>query len=166
VTFADGTRIWLCRARGTVRAEPFEGFATRVSAAGDDALARTLALRLESGVAVVLAARRGRAAAGHGDEQLDAVLARGDPPVASAVERPRLSTTYDGAGLVTHCGIELWESGESEFPERIGGEAVLHGELVGADGTRTRIAFLDCHGGGAQRGGGRYAIEGAAATGA
>ena len=155
----DGSVAWICRASGTLLSEPFEGFGTLVRGAALEpaAQARSLSLRLDSGLAVVLGARRGPRAGGHGEEELDVVTFRGEPAVAVPIARPRLSTTYDGDGRVVHCGLELWESDEAEFPERIGGEASAHGELTRPDGTRTRVAFLTCHGDG-HPGAGRYAI--------
>ena len=86
------------------------------------------------------------------------MLVEGDPPAAVAIADPRLSTTYDGDGRVIHCGLELWEGEESEFPRRAAGEASAHGELTHPGGATTRVAFLDCHGDGGRRGPGVYAI--------
>lgn len=137
-------RAWICRARGSATGRPLEGLGAIIrSEIGDRVpLQRAVTAWLAPELAVVLAARRPRRASGHGDEELHAALVRGEPPVPLAVASPRLSTTYDGDGLVTHCGIELWETEESEFAERYGALATAHGELTHADGARTRVAFL------------------------
>ena len=57
-----------------------------------------------------------------------------------------------------HCGLELWEGEESEFPGEPPARRSAHGELTHPGGTTTRVAFLDCHGDGGRRGPGVYAI--------
>ncbi len=127
-----------------------EGFEVALEAIGPPA-------QLGAGAAVALAATHAATAAGHGEEQLDAVILRGDPLERCAVEDPRLSTTYDADGRLARSGIELWESADAEFPERIGGEAVAHAELAGPDGAHTQVALVGWHRDG-RRGGGYYAI--------
>ena len=77
------------------------------------------------------------------------------------IERPRLSSTYDSQGLLTHAGLELWESEDSDRPIRIGGEALARGELRSPDGALTRVTFLAWHHDGLH-GLGSYAITSAA----
>ena len=140
--------IWLCRARGSVEERELDALAviTRTPAAlASTSLERSLAITLDHELSFALLASRPPAAAGHGDEQLEAVIFRGDPPVATLVERPRLSSTYDGGGLPRHAGIELWEDGESEYALRIAGEALTNGELIAADGARSRVVFMAWH---------------------
>ena len=145
-------------ARGYLGATPVDGDAAVLDIDDDGhALTRAVAIFLE-GVTVALSARRPRGAHGHGEELLEAVLVEGDPPAEVAIADPRLSTTYDGAGRVMHCGLELWEGEESEFPRRAAGEASAHGELADGGGATTSVAFLDCHGDGGRRGLGVYAI--------
>ena len=146
-------------ARGYLGATAVDGDAAvlDVEDDGGDALIRTVAIFLD-GVTVSLRARRPPGAQGHGEELLEAALVEGDPPAEIAIADPRLSTTYDGAGRVMRCGLELWEGEESEFPRRAAGEASAHGELTHAGATTTRVAFLDCHGDGGRRGPGVYAI--------
>jgi hypothetical protein len=144
---ADGATIWLCRARGTVEGRELDALATitQVPAAEDFRLERSLSVTLDHELSFALLSHRPATASGHGEEQLYAVVFRGDPPVSSVVAQPRLSTTYDGGGLPGHAGIELWEDEESEFALRIGGESLTNGELVHADGARSRIVFMAWH---------------------
>jgi hypothetical protein len=144
---ADGAMIWLCRARGTVEGRELDALATitQVPAAEDFGLERSLSVTLDHELSFALLSHRPRGASGHGEEQLEAVVFRGDPPVSTGVAQPRLSTTYDGGGLPRHAGLELWEEEESEFSLRIGGESVTNGELVHADGARSRIVFMAWH---------------------
>jgi hypothetical protein len=122
-------------------------------------LKRLVTILFEDGpLAVALEALRPRGAAGHGDERLSATVFHRDPPGAVAVHRPRLSTTYDEEGLITHVGVELWETEDSDRPLRIGGETLAHADLVAADGSaRTQIAFMAWHHDG-QEGLGSYCI--------
>jgi hypothetical protein len=146
-------------ARGYVGATALDGDAAvlEVDDGGGNALTRAVAIFL-GGVTVALSARRPPGANGHGEELLEVVLVEGDPPAEVAIADPRLSTTYDGAGRVIRCGLELWEGEESEFPRRAAGETSAHGELADPGGATTSVAFLDCHGDGGRRGLGVYAI--------
>ena len=89
---------------------------------------------------------------------IDAVIFRGELSEGSPVAVPHVSTTYDAAGLVAHVGVELWESSESEFPMRLGGEAHAHGELRDEDGAVVAVTFLDAHGE-TRRGAGCYLLS-------
>jgi hypothetical protein len=137
------------RAIGTVASRPVEGLAAMYGdggAGGDVALERMLAALFEEGPwAVVLTAERPRGAAGHGEERLAAVAFRGDPMEVVRFEGPRLSSTYDAGGLLSHAGLELWESEDADRPTRIGGEALARGELAHPDGKLTRVSFLAWH---------------------
>ena len=144
------------RVNGTVGSWPVEGLAVLRRDGGEAgsggtggagvALERMLAVLFDEGpLAVVLSAQRAAAAAGHGEERLDALAFRGDPIEVVRIERPRLSSTYDSSGLLTHAGLELWESEESDRPLRIGGEPVARGELAHPDGARSQVAFLAWH---------------------
>jgi hypothetical protein len=155
----DASRVWICRARGTVADRPLDGFGsiTRSLADNRDGLERAVTAWLGPGLAIALAARRRRRACGHGDEELHAAVMRGEPLEPVPVADPRLSSTYDGDGLLLRCGIELWETAEAEFALRFGGTAGVRGELAHRDGARTRVAFMSFRGD-RELGVGRYEI--------
>jgi hypothetical protein len=146
-TLASGAQIWLCRASGHIETRELDGLATLIRTPGGavTALDRRLSLNFEPAFAVALTASRPRGASAHGEELLEAIVFRGEPPAPSLVEKPRLSTTYDAAGIPRHAGVELWESEEVEFALRLGGEAVSNGELIHPDGARSRVVFLAWH---------------------
>ena len=143
---AQGVTIWLCSAKGSVGGVAFDGLAA-VSRRPERpaALERSAAILFDPANSFVLAASALDGAAGHGDEEIGCVAFRGEPLAAAAIQRTRLSTTYDAAGLQRHAGIELWESEDAEYPLRIGGEALTNGELAHPGGQRTRVAFLAWH---------------------
>jgi hypothetical protein len=143
----SGASVQLCRARGSVAGHEFDAFATITAtpAEREPALERSLAVSFDHELSLALLAQRAADGAGHGDEQLEAAVFRGDPPVASLIERPRLSTTYRGDGLPSHAGVELWQDEESEYALRLGGEALTNGELIHTDGARSRVVFMAWH---------------------
>lgn len=144
---ADGARIWLCRAAGTIGSQQLDGLATlrRGPAADGSALERSIAIFFDAQLGFALSARRPRGAGGHGEEQLEAIAFRGEPLEPVSFEIPRLSTTYDADGVLTHAGIELWETDEAELALRIGGEVLAHGELAHPGGAHTRVTFVAWH---------------------
>jgi hypothetical protein len=139
--------LWRAQARGEVGARGFDGVAivSREAAPAAGELVRSLAITFDAQLALALHARRARGAGGHGDEELEAVVVRGDPAESMTVETPLLSSTYDGSGRLTHAGLELWEGEESEQPLRLGGEAIAHGELLHDQAGVTVVAFMDWH---------------------
>ena len=147
VPLGAGATIWLCRARGTVEDRELDALATivRRPAAEAAALERSLAIGFDRELSLAMLARRPGSATEHGDEELGAVVFRGDPPAAAVAQRPLLSSTYDGGGLVRHAGIEVWEEEESEYALRVGGEALTSGEIVHPDGARSRVTFMAFH---------------------
>ncbi len=151
--------VWICGASGTIAGERFAGLGhlTRSAPAGDAPLERALTAWLDAELALALAARRGRRAGGHGDEDLHAAILRGAPPTPLAVRNPRLSSAYDADGRLARCNLELWETDEAEFALRYGALATAHGELAHADGARTQVAFLAWRGE-REHGVGRYDI--------
>jgi hypothetical protein len=157
---ADADGLMLARATGTVGSQALDGLAIldRAPETGAGvALERSLAILFDAQLAFALRAKRPSGAGGHGEEQLAAVVFRGDPPQAVAIEKPRLSTTYDAGGRLAHAGLELWEGEESELPARIGGEALASGELSHPDGARAQVTFVAWHHEG-RRGLGSYCI--------
>jgi hypothetical protein len=159
VDLGADAQAWVCTARGQVGATSFDGLGhlTREAPGGDAVLERAVIGWLGAELAVVLAARRSRPAAGHGDEDAHAAILRGAPLEPLTVADPRLSSAYDADGNLVRCGLELWETADSEFPQRFGGRATAHGELRLADGRRTRVAFIAWRGERVQ-GAGRYDI--------
>jgi hypothetical protein len=156
-----GTQLWACGATGAVGTQRIDGIATLrrsdTPAAGDLALERSLAILFDAQLAFALDARRPRAAGGHGEEQLQAVVFRGEPLEPFAIEKPRLSSSYDADGGLTHAGLELWESEDADRPLRIGGETLARARLAHADGASTDVAFVAWHHDGRQ-GLGSYSI--------
>ena len=76
-----------------------------------------------------------RAPRGKGQESDLVAATLFDPEGWIPVADPRLSTTYDGAGVPTRVNLELWVSeGENEFPRRAAGEAA--GNSAVGDGRR------------------------------
>ena len=146
-SLASGTTIWLCRARGKVGERDLDALATLTLQSGSAhfALQRSLSILLEGELSFALLSRRPAGAVGHGEEQLEAVVWRGQAAAPAPIERPLLSTTYDAAGIARHAGLELWEDEEAEYAMRIGGEAVGDGELVHPDGERSRVVFMAWH---------------------
>jgi hypothetical protein len=83
-----------------------------------------------------------------------------DPEGWVPVADPRLSTTYDGAGVPTRVNLELWVSeGDNELPRRAAGEAAAPSATATADGMEMRAIPLRCHSRG-REGGGVYVLAG------
>jgi hypothetical protein len=156
---ATGAPVAAHRASGSAGAHRVDGLALlrREREAGGLALERSLAILFDAQLALALHASRPHGAGGHGEEQLDAILLRGEPLDLVAIEKPRLSSTYGADGRITHAGLELWESEESELPLRIGGEALAGGDLAGAEGPPVAVTFVAWHHD-ARRGLGSYTI--------
>jgi hypothetical protein len=146
--FADGTREWLCRARGTAGGAPVDCLGHAVVEADPPrgrkrvALARGVAAWLSDELAITLRARRPARARNHEAEELAGFVLRGSPPAPEPIADPRLSTAYDGEGRQRRAGLELWETEDSDFALRLAGEAVGAGELALAGGGRLRCAFF------------------------
>ncbi len=161
-TYPDGTREWLCRARGTLDGATVDCLGHAVIEAPcprgrrRPALSRAVAAWLGDDLAVALRARRPARAKDHEAEEVAGFLLRGGPE-PQAIDDPRLSTAYGGDGHQRRAGLELWESEESDFPLRLAGQAIGGGELELADGIRLRTAFFLWHHAG-RVGAGRYDI--------
>ena len=146
-SLAGDTMVWLCRASGKIEEHDLDGLATLTveTASPAFALQRSLSIALARELAFAVRSRRPGGAAGHGEEQLEAVVWRGEPAAPAPIERPRLSTTYDAGAIARHAGVELWEDEEAEYAMRIGGEALGNGEIVHPGGERSRVVFMAWH---------------------
>jgi len=102
---------------------------------------RELAAWVAPTASVVVIAARPRKTRGHEDDVLAAFLF--DDGVATRVNDPRLSTTYDGNELPIKAGVELWiGEEENEYPRRGAGEAAAVAAVREDDGARrTLIPF-------------------------
>jgi hypothetical protein len=101
-----------------------------------------------------------RAPRSHGQDADLVAATLFDPDGWVPVADPRLSTTYDGAGVPTRVTLELWVSeGENEFPRRAAGEAAAAGAVASVPGMEMRAIPLRCHSRG-RDGGGVYVLAG------
>jgi hypothetical protein len=156
---APGRRASLCRLRGSAAGgRELSGFGCVTVAAADRG---GLALRRSSGSASArssasrLVSERDLArAGGHGDEQVAAFVARGAPLEASALEDPRLSSTYREDGQLLRAGLELWEgddesdggSARDSRPRlRIAGETIARARARRGRTRAAAVAFLVWH---------------------
>ncbi|HVW17727.1 MAG TPA: hypothetical protein VHB30_05715 [Solirubrobacteraceae bacterium] len=119
----------VCRVRGTVAGEPFEGLGQRGRSWGMPdwermSLTRTLSAWLDGRHAVTLAAVRPAGARNHDEEAVSAFVldAEAEEPVAP-VREALLSTAYDEAGRQRRAGLELYLPGDDR-PRRAAGEVV------------------------------------------
>jgi hypothetical protein len=156
----------LCRVHGTVTVSgaerPVDCPGTRSTIDGVDPAAlesvRTVAGWFAPDDAFTLLALRAPRAQGQEADLVAATLF--DPEGWVPVADPRLSTTYDGAGVPTRVSLELWVTeGENEFPRRAAGEAAAPSAAVTADGLQVRAIPLRCHSRG-REGGGVYVLAG------
>lgn len=139
-----------CRVRGTVRVagaeHAIDGLGQRGRSWGDPdweriALARTVAAWTD-GAAATLTAVRPAGASSHADESTWAAL--WEPDGLLEIEAGRLSTTYDADGHTRRAGLELWPTGEEEWPRRGAGE-VLCGSSLELGSLRLDCAFFRWH---------------------
>lgn len=103
---------------------------------------------------VSLLALRPRKARGQDTDLVAATVLEQEPP--PRVEDPRLSSTYDAAGVPARVGLELWfahdeagedtdEEGRREFPRRAAGETVGDGLAWDAGEFKMRAVPLEWH---------------------
>lgn len=165
-------RKWLCRLRGSAAGgRELSGFGCVTLAASDrgrQALRRGLWICFGAELGFGLVSERGGRSGGHGDEQVAAFVARGAPLEATALEAPRLSSTYREDGQLLRAGLELWEGdddgsdGDSARDRaralRIAGETIAAGELDADGYPPAAVAFLVWHYDG-HEGIGAYVIE-------
>jgi hypothetical protein len=126
----------LCRVQGTVRAggrtHEVRCLGQRGHAWGEPdwdriEATRTLTAWLEDGTGVTLSAVRPAGAHDHGAEATWAALLA--PAGSLRVDEPRLSTTYDEAGLQRRAGLELWVGADDAYPRRASGQAICGSTL-------------------------------------
>lgn len=150
-----------CGVRGTVRAggssRPFDGLGQRGHAWGGAdwdgiELARTVTA-WTAGACATLTTIRPAGVQDHASEATWAAL--WEPEALLAVERGRLSTTYDSDGHTRRAGLELWAV-DAEWPRRAAGE-VLCGSSLDLGALRLDCSFFGWHLDG-QAGVGRYDI--------
>jgi hypothetical protein len=128
-----------------------------IDAASVDSL-RAVTGWFASDEAFALLALRGPRSRGHEAELIAATLF--DPEGWVPVADPRLSTTYDRAGVPTRVNLELWVGEEeNEYPRRAAGEAAAPSASVTARGIELRAIPLRCHSRG-REGGGVYVLAG------
>jgi hypothetical protein len=162
-SFADGTREWLCRARGEASGTTVDCLGHAVVAPPPPrtwkrfGLARTVAAWLDDELAITLRARRPARAKDHEAEELEGFVLRGAPPTPHQIGDPRLSTAYGGDGRQRRAGLELWETEESDYALRLAGEAIGEGTLELPGGARLETAFFAWRHEG-ELGAGRYDI--------
>jgi hypothetical protein len=87
-------------------------------------LSRDVTARFDAETAFALRAHRTRAKDSHEDEAVQAFALRPQSPVWLPIADPRLSTTYRDSGDLLRVGIELWESDESTFADRLAAEVL------------------------------------------
>ncbi|MGI8802611.1 MAG: hypothetical protein ACR2KV_10630, partial [Solirubrobacteraceae bacterium] len=128
--FSDGSREWLCRARGTAAGRAVDCLGHAIVGGEPPrgrrrpGLGRVVAAWLGEDLAVALHARRPARARNHEAEEVDGFLLRGSPPEPHPIEDPRLSTAYGGDGrqppsvMPRRAGLELWETEDSDYPLR------------------------------------------------
>jgi hypothetical protein len=146
--FSDGTREWLCRARGETSAGAVDCLGQAVVAPPPPrtwkrfGLTRAIAAWLDDELAITLRARRPARAKDHEAEEVESFVLRGAPPAPHAIDDPRLSTAYAGDGRHRRAGLELWESEEADYALRLAGEAIGEGTLDLPGGMRLHAAFF------------------------
>jgi hypothetical protein len=125
---ADGATHQLCRAKGTALGRRVDCVATLVNRpqGSGAALQRDIAVRIDDDIALAVHGRRKRSGDTIADEQLQARVGPGE---WREIEETRISSTYGGDGELVRAGLELWESEESDFALRLGGEVLAAATL-------------------------------------
>ncbi len=102
---------------------------------------RELAAWVAPTASVIVIAARPRRARGHDDDAVAAFLF--DDGVATRVNDPRLSTTYDRNAQPIKAGVELWiGEDENEYPRRGAGESAAVPAVREDDGARLTLTPL------------------------
>ena len=132
--------VQICRVQGTSPAGDVRGLGQRMHLAGAPiGSERPLGAWLDDGTGVAAVAVRPAAASHHEDEATSATLLTSAG--ALHVDKPRLSTTYDGAGRQRRATLELWVGVEDSYPRRASGEAVC-GSTLDLGDLRLDCAFM------------------------
>jgi hypothetical protein len=137
----------LCVVEGAIRRDGAEQDVSCLGTRGSLSLplppvdsARAMAAWFGPEYAVAVAAVRPDGARGHAADVLaGAILDEGE---ALPVDEPRLSTTYDAAGVPSRAGLEIWledvevegEEPRPQYPRRLAGEATGERNTVAAPG--------------------------------
>jgi hypothetical protein len=142
----------LCHMTGSVRLGDREhavdctGARRWSSGNGAQGSLRMLAAWFPDSRSVAFSAARPERVQGHDHDVISALL--GGETAQVSLFDPRLSTTYDAAGVPFRVGVELW-LGESEegdlHPRRIGGETLGLGVALTGDGFALGGYALRCH---------------------
>jgi len=154
--------LTLSRAGGTLRSGndevPLACAAIEVDspAAPPGQVTRSIAVALADGALLAVSALAPEGAAGHGDEEVAAVLAEPDDPAVvlaqpghPAAERPGqtrfaeslLSTEYDAERRQRRANLELWPDESGEAPTR-GAGTVICGATLEVEERRIDVAFF------------------------
>jgi hypothetical protein len=139
-----GSESWLCAVTGTAEGRRIDCLGTATVTREPPRWSDLDAIRAVSAVldresAVFLTSRRPRDAAGHGMEDVHAVIVAGGR--ALDVEEARLSTVYDRDGRQRTAGLELWLPGE-DYPRRASGSAQA-GASIMLGGVRVDAAVFE-----------------------
>jgi hypothetical protein len=117
-----------------------------MSEGSEQALRRSIGIVFSDGGLLALSALRPSGAAGHGEEQVTAVLC--DPDGAPVeVSETLLSTEYGPDGVQRRATLELWTDGDDGQPLR-GAGTLISAAKVRQAGSESAIAFF------------RWAVEG------
>jgi hypothetical protein len=141
--------VQLCHVHGTARAggrdHEVRGVGQRAHDWGEPdweriGSTRTIAAWLDDGTGVTVVAVRPAGASDHGADATWATLLGSAGSLR--VDDPRLSTTYDDAGLQRRANLELWVGAEDTYPRRATGEVVC-GSTFELGQLRLDCAFMN-----------------------
>jgi hypothetical protein len=145
--------LTLARAEGTLRSGSGEvPLACPVievdsPAAPPGQVTRSIAVVLADGALLAVSALAPEGAAGHGDEEISAVLAEPDDPAAERPGETRfgdalLSTEYDAERRQRRANLELWPQDDSAEAPLRGAGTVICGATLEVDDHRIDVAFF------------------------
>jgi len=106
----------------------------------EEILRRSIGVVFSDGGLLALTAMRPQGAAGHGEEEVAAIVC--DPDAAPVeVSEALLSTEYDEAGVQRRATLELWLDGEDGQPMR-GAGTLISASAVHRPGLDSQVAFF------------------------